>query len=165
MRGWVTQERLLSPRTLKFGTVMVWECREHYQDEFELSSREDSRTLKTEFAASMLGCIILGRNPWFPGPTHTWVSWNKILDAYTQTALTVKTDRLIALTGIIRAIERSTGWRIIDGLWEPFIIRDLLWMNTNRKQETQVVAGPSWWWISLNAPTRLEYQDLYRYHI
>ena len=165
MRGWVTQERLLSPRTMNFGTVMVWECREHYQDEFGLSSREDSRTLKSEFAASVLGCIITGRKPWFPEPAHTWVLWHKILDAYTQTALTVKTDRLIALAGIIRAIERSTGWRNIGGLWEPFMIRDLLWTNTNRKQGTQVVAGLSWSWVSLDAPTRLAYQDLYRYRI
>jgi hypothetical protein len=89
------------------------------------------------------------------GARNIWALWHRILDAYTQPDLTVKTDRLIALAGIIYAIERATGWRNIDGLWEPSMITDLLWIKTTGKQEAQVIAGPSWSWVSLDAPTRL----------
>ena len=45
-RGWVMQERLLPPRTLNFGTLLVWECREHYRDEFGLTREIEGKTLK-----------------------------------------------------------------------------------------------------------------------
>jgi hypothetical protein len=126
---------------------MVWECREHYHG-FNMNSGYDLAIIvepsKSRSAAPMLECIITGRKPWFPGSAHAWVLWHKILDAYAQTALTVETDRLIALTGMISAIERLTGWRNIDGLWEFYMALDLLWMNTDRKNGSQAVEGPSW---------------------
>jgi hypothetical protein len=35
-RGWVLQERILPPRTIKFGPFLSWECREMKVDEFNL---------------------------------------------------------------------------------------------------------------------------------
>ena len=57
------------------------------------------------------------------------------------------TDRMIALSGIIRLIERSTGWRNIAGLWEPFIIEDLLWKTTFDSRGAGAATGPSWSWV------------------
>lgn len=80
--------------------------------------------------------------------------WRKILLAYTEANLTVNSDKLAALSGVISAIERSTGWRNIAGLWEPTLIEDLLWSIVDipsksppSEQRSQALPGPSWSWV------------------
>jgi len=157
-RAWVLQERILAPRTLNFGILIVWECREHYRDEFSLSLRI-GRTLKGDFASSILQPKVPRRLK-----SHETLEirklWCKILLAYTKANLTAKSDMLIALSGITNAIERFTGWRNIAGLWEPFLIEDLLWKIedmpwtlTPFAERAPGLPGPSWSWVSVDRCT------------
>jgi len=125
-RGWVMQERLLPPRTLSFGSIVVWECCENYRDEFCLSCGIEGGTLKGDFSSLVLQQVG-PRQIALEEETRILSLWQTIIRAYSQANLTVKTDKLVALSGIIRAIERSTGWRNIYGVWEPFLLYELLW--------------------------------------
>ncbi|PVH78272.1 HET-domain-containing protein, partial [Cadophora sp. DSE1049] len=149
-RGWVMQERLLPPRTLSFGSIVVWECCEHYRDEFCLSRGIEGGTLKGGFSSLVLQQV--GPRQITPEEEAKILSlWQTIMQAYTQANLTVKTDKLVALSGVIRAIERSTGWRNIYGVWEPFLVYELLWRKqVSDSLGTTALPGASWSWVSWN---------------
>ncbi|KAM5357229.1 hypothetical protein ACJZ2D_016479 [Fusarium nematophilum] len=46
-RAWVVQERILAPRTLNFGAVLVWECREVRRS--DLGMHDEARLPKASF--------------------------------------------------------------------------------------------------------------------
>jgi hypothetical protein len=78
--------------------------------------------------------------------------WNMIFEKYQNTHLTVDSDRLVAISGIITAVRQSTGWDNIAGLWWPFIYRELLWKTSLiEKYVSPTGLNPTWSWISLNA--------------
>ena len=82
--------------------------------------------------------------------------WHKILEHYTESKLTVRTDKLAALSGVISAFERSTGWYHIAGLWETSLIRDLLWEKKyGRGTSIRALDNPTWSWASLDGGIRL----------
>jgi hypothetical protein len=71
--------------------------------------------------------------------------WSEIVADYTSGALTVVTDRLIAISGIIATIQRAS-------LWEPFLWRQLLWEKAfDPLPELRELTGlqPSWSWIPI----------------
>jgi hypothetical protein len=78
-RGCVTQDRILWPRTLNFGTIMVWKCREHCQAEFGLSPEADFETLKCHFSTLVLGDI--GGELSSNGARNIWALWHRIFGA------------------------------------------------------------------------------------
>ena len=53
--------------------------------------------------------------------------WTTLLAYYTATVLTYPSDRLIALAGMVTAIEESKGWTCIHGSWQELWPFDLLW--------------------------------------
>jgi len=152
--GWVLQERLFSRRTLNFGTLFVWECKTktlHEYDTVDVLGLDDTgRSVKNTFndlcstANKSLGFI---------------KTWNKkVVKPYTEAQLTHQSDRLVAISGIIRRIQRDTGWTNIYGLWKPWLPEQLLWgagftegvlKNIPR---TRTGWAPTWSWASVNAP-------------
>lgn len=150
-RGWVMQELILPARTLSFGSVLFWDCREHCRDEFNVSTVMYGETT----AKGRLSELVLQRDS-KTQPINAelklqiWALWHEVLREYTDANLSVKTDRVIAISGIISAIERATGWRNISGLWEPFLLCELLWGKLLISGTTREVAvpEPSWSWAT-----------------
>ncbi|KAH0541569.1 hypothetical protein FGG08_003981 [Glutinoglossum americanum] len=135
-RGWVMQERLLSPRTLNFGTSFAWECREKLFDEFSTGIQAGTPSMKGEFMTID------------PLDVDFYHFWHEMLYQYSKAGLSVGSDRLIALTGVIQAIERRTGWKNIAGLWEPAMVQQLLWQATNPTSRAQpATSAPTWSWV------------------
>lgn len=105
-RGWVFQERYLSPRTIHFASgELVWECRSNIA--FESFSTTRSWELK-DYPGGDLGLQpfkIRGRIAegsqieYFSYEGH----WSDLVTEYSRSALTRKSDRLMALSGIARA--------------------------------------------------------------
>lgn len=108
-RAWAFQERLLSPRTLHFGSSeMAWECRGICSCECSATNKRTSRV-----KSLLKGSIAL-----VPSPAHDSLSaenvlrsldkaWQRdIVEEYTRLDLTRDTDRLSALAGI--AVRGST---------------------------------------------------------
>jgi hypothetical protein len=158
-RGWVFQERTLSPRLLIFGkTQMLWSCHklqaaetwpcgktnDDFIDRFESLEVEKSRLRE-----------LLNKNRVISPYDTAWATF--ILD-YTRSNLTRMSDRLIALQGLASQIETATGRRYCAGLWiDSSLPSSLLWSAASPKHpRPQEYRAPTWSWASIDGPIVFE---------
>lgn len=157
LRGWVLQERLLPSRTIGFGAYLTWNCREAAVNEFDLLGEEKRGTSELSAKFSNLCLVQPLTVPSTPGVTSESHQirklWRLMIQDYSHTKLTVKTDKLMAISGLIATIEKRTGWKNIYGLWVPFMLPNLLWMVSRTLTETaRTGLRPSWSWIAVDGP-------------
>ena len=109
-RGWVFQERILSPRTIHFGMAEVgWECRSMISCECSALSKRYKRT------TSLLKKAL------------TSMPWMEVLQEYTALQLTVPTDRLVALSGLAATRLNASEDNYCFGMWQNNLKHELLW--------------------------------------
>ncbi|KAI0101795.1 HET-domain-containing protein [Nemania sp. FL0031] len=133
-RGWVFQERLLSPRFLLFGKdELLWDCKESITCECgqrppdlpynQVSvKREDDKFLSHK--------------------------WRKIVEFYCSLNLTYPHDKLPALSGLAKQMkERKPNATYLAGLWSDSLDLDLLWIPYGPDdQRTDDYIAPTWSW-------------------
>ncbi len=120
-RAWTLQERLLSPRTLHFGTEeMYWECQ-------HCVFAEDGALLWQEFPT--LPKILESMSPSGSGQNSRYRhnAWFILVEEYTKRSLTRDDDKLPALSGLASSIAARTGDTYLAGLWRSNIIEGLSW--------------------------------------
>jgi Heterokaryon incompatibility protein (HET) len=147
-RGWVYQERLLSPRLIHFlENDVIWECNssischcELYQPKEISGSDHDTRIApKLNHSSSFL---------FGAGELHQ--RWLSVVEEYTPLRLTVPTDRLPALSGLAARFAAANGDNYVAGLWECTIASDLLWRVSSVPIERPTgFRAPSWSWASV----------------
>lgn len=52
--------------------------------------------------------------------------WFYVVKLYSNTSLTVQTNRLIAFLGIVAAVQERTGFTPFFGLWKEALLKGLL---------------------------------------
>lgn len=147
-RAWVYQERLLSPRVLRFEhDELMFECNESLKCECLNSPTRDaapeSRYIKEIFIHPV-------RPGW--GGQAAVVAWYVIVEQYTRMYMTDKTDKLPALSAVAsRFQEARKDETYFAGLWEHSFLQDLLWhrrsTNSTGPLPKQWIT-PSWSWAS-----------------
>ncbi|KAJ1330822.1 HET domain-containing protein [Microdochium nivale] len=162
-RGWVFQERMLSPRVLYFGNEQLfWECR-------ELEAAESHATgLPTQISTHGPGGSLKVQDPeqyllhvkrkgehleqsW--GLPDAMASmWSDMVEAYTSCALTVAGDKLIALSGIAQHLEAVFQDEYIAGMWRSRLAEDLGWRRNPRSPGTRPARfrAPTWSWACID---------------
>jgi len=181
-RGWVFQERLLASRVLHFcPREVLWECCETTLSEsFPRVSLEDdvdpdteNRTLKQlRFRDSRSHAEAMAS--WVSEPESSpvppeYVVWHDIVATYSSCLLTRGSDKLIALAGIAKHMQRLLHDRYILGLWAKSLAGELMWSLVRdhgisnpltktyhawvQDQEDNYRA-PSFTWASADAPVR-----------
>lgn len=156
-RGWVFQERILSRRAAHFGTQVYWDCAslqacETFPDGYDRSlavySKGDTRTIKAQLQDDNKSPRLL---------KHLHEQWLQIVESYTGTQLTVLSDRLIALRGIVNAFAQRHSLPLTSyaaGMWEFCLPEALLWRpQSKRKDESReelLHHFASWSWASHN---------------
>jgi hypothetical protein len=157
-RGWVIQERLLSPRTVHFGQEQIfWECRhtmacEAYPTGLPKSLRSHRtrrwRQADELFAASekqrpsqwsmsaLLALVGLHKRPEVPQPRSIYDTWSAIVEAYMDCKLSFGKDKLVAISGLAERFGRLTGIQYVAGLWwdKELFASSLLWYVLRRRQ-------------------------------
>ncbi|KAI1439858.1 HET-domain-containing protein [Annulohypoxylon stygium] len=151
MRGWVFQERLLSPRFLQSGRdELLWDCRESMLCECGQRKRRPDLPYNQ---------VSLGTdNDLLP---H---KWRKIIEFYCSLSLTFSTDNLPALSGLAKHMgEHRPEATYLAGLWSDSLEIDLLWIpyGPDRMQVDEYLA-PSWSWAS--SGRQIIYPGLWRSH-
>lgn len=146
-RGWVFQERILSPRTIHFtNSQLVWECREVYEmeDRLPFVTPHDTLSLAMDREISP---------DWIK---RIWYNW-LIGFGYSSRKFTVMEDRLIAIAGIARSLHERTGIPYIAGLWTKNLGFGLGWLevpNDGTEDPSRLSnrpyarRRPTWTWAS-----------------
>lgn len=101
---------------------MLWKCMETYYDE---------RNISAGWA--------LGHNS----------NWSQIVADYSRTQLTFRSDRLIALQGIIKAFQKTRPVGNAFGIWTDDVPGGLLWcIGKGHPSMAGMDDAPSWSWAA-----------------
>ncbi|KAK6397774.1 hypothetical protein LTR65_005022 [Meristemomyces frigidus] len=141
-RGWITQERLLSPRVLYFG---------RYQMYMECAAADFFENCR----------VPLTPHPHYPGSkpaisrsdrNQLFEHWTSIVQDYSCCDLTEGSDRLPALSGTARRFHDLLGSPYHCGSWRDDLIAALAWCRHQRSQalvaRPATVQPPTWSWVS-----------------
>jgi hypothetical protein len=145
-RGWILQERLLSPAILHFGrTQLHWECR-------GLTASENRPNVLTGGVGLLKNFLLENHRFGFNSrPGGQFIAWYTIVSSYSRTSLTLESDRLPAVAGLAQRLKQSFGNTYYAGIWLEDIHRGLLWRtdsNQSRENGKDVAIAPSWSWVS-----------------
>lgn len=139
-RGWVLQERLMSPRVMHFCHDQVsWECcgladRRKLQpsklhdsgppNRKQFSGRDIVEGIQRKSATSNTS----SRTNADRSTASSLTLWSEVVNAYTKTALTQPGDKLVALSGLATLFSCDIGAQYITGLWQTsHLASQLLW--------------------------------------
>ena len=178
-RGWVFQERMLAPRTLHYSRKTIsWECicldaTEGWPQGDTWNWKEDRRYRRPkEIFQTLCDFQPPAKNPAFcfvgKDVETFYQAWGELVNTYSNKALTVRSDKLVALHGIMSMIAESTGLRKVAGLWVDYLHLELMWSTWNQAEtrpefyDAAKYRAPSWSWACVDSGVRLEYPDLHR---
>ena len=82
-----------------------------------------------------------------PLPGH----WDEIVELYTDTNLTRPEDKLVAISGLAREIQKDAKDIYYAGLWGKDFERTLLWyVQMPQRTALEKYRAPSWSWASVD---------------
>jgi hypothetical protein len=164
-RGWTLQEQLLSPRILYYGNgELFWDCLTVSASE---SSPISTSLLNDENPTETWALKLLRKS--IAGSTDTQILrqrladvWKEFIQNYSARKLTLISDKIVAMEGILNAVSGIINDAPIAGLWRTGLWSQLLWYkdrSSNREQTDrthQVFPAPSWSWLGSEQPVRYQ---------
>jgi hypothetical protein len=79
-------------------------------------------------------------------------TWDHCIRVYSEASLTYETDKLVAISGIARAMQDVIGDRYVAGIWQSQLSSQLFWnVTVPWKGPSKEYVAPSWSWASVNA--------------
>jgi hypothetical protein len=150
-RAWVMQERFLATRIIHFArSELIWECR--------TTAATESYPIQVPDAL----------RPFHDRRNRFWQTafieddgaWSVLVQDYSKCELTFSRDKLVALSGLISALE-SRGLargQFRAGMWEADLPYCLLWTRAAMDKSRWPIVrpnkyrAPSWSWASLDCP-------------
>jgi hypothetical protein len=156
-RGWILQERILSPAILHIGqSQMYWECCSHTASEYQPQWVSHS-----EGRLKHLVVMAQRQSPKREAP-DPYLEWYKMLGIFTSKSLTVELDRLPAIIGLAHRFQNLVNATFVAGLWLEDLHRGLLWMKEHSFGKTLNHGHsnlPSWSWIQVVGNVVFEGKD------
>jgi hypothetical protein len=123
-RGWVLQERLLSPRTLHFASQLFWECRMHQACETYPGGMPVDDLLYTEEYGTSHPISLKN----WPEDFGVVDFWQNVVQIYGKCSVTKPEDRLIAIAGVAKSIQPFLDDEYLAGLWKKDLPYNLVWV-------------------------------------
>jgi len=180
-RGWIVQERILSPRTLYYGQEEVyWECNTTAASEsvpwgwdddddddvwalVKIRSKNGPPSALLQHAPESLNQILY--------LNQTYVYWYWLVETYSTRHLTRPSDKLPAIQGLAQGLYRSflAGYQresnaaflyaYANGLWLSDICNGLQWHVNATADDTHMAMWsesqvPSYSWASCSLPIK-----------
>jgi hypothetical protein len=163
-RGWTLQERLLSPRTLGFGTLQLrWICQNCR------ASHVDGWTQRSGNCSSRRDYLEEDLHPlqrWYDAMGEVpkdalgdefmkaMRSWYFLVRGYTHRNLTEPTDRILAISRMAQIYSKAFGDEYCTGFWKSTLPSSSLWQTEGQliKPCPKKFQGPSWSWTAINSP-------------
>jgi hypothetical protein len=152
-RGWVCQERILSPRILHYtGTQLFWECRQTLLAEDNLRPW----TVWSNQPGTVCGLArnLYGTTSDPVGRANLLSIWynSVVSQSYSRRKLTLPDDKLTAISGVARAFGRHFLSSYLAGLWLLDLPWGLSWRRRGTGTRPKEYRAPSFSWASLDAP-------------
>lgn len=159
-RAWTLQVRLLSPRTLYYGSLMIyWECLTMCCKESLPTTQLDLAFTKElrKFGSCSAGVM---DGLWQPPEAGTEMEnfeqrWANLVQFYTKCHMTYASDRLVAISGMMNTMSQRTHLNFVYGLLRIQLATELLWWQwVDCKGEEMIVPernanAPTWSWGSV----------------
>lgn len=165
-RGWVLQERTLSPRIVHYGAQQLyWECLSstHRQDgkyynealNFQeevglvpLGNYKQTLGLYSPTDAEMLGQYRTALSRLMPDDKDIerclhMDQWYYTVMDYTRRNLTYQSDKLAAIAGAAKAVRQQRGYIYLAGLWREDLVRGMMWWICGNELSTASAAERS----------------------
>ncbi|KAI0193788.1 heterokaryon incompatibility protein-domain-containing protein [Xylaria flabelliformis] len=157
-RGWVLQERLLSPRIIHFGHFLSWECHTCLTTEIYDESMILHGARSSQLPLSERGWVFADESSEYPTNAARW--W-RLVQIYTRSNLTYQNDKLVAVAGLARAFSSVIREPYYAGIWggADFLL-SLLWTSWPRISVMNIpqtrYRAPSWSWASVEGEVYYE---------
>jgi hypothetical protein len=167
-RGWVFQERFLSPRILHFAErQLAWEC--HQISALEMFPRRVPPGLIQGSRSDVADNVLVAKIPTSANILEFRRSWDEIVAKYTKTDLTFNKDKLVAFAGVAKTIEAARGDTYLAGLWKSTFIYQLAWTRArddivHHPRELSSGRAPSWSWLSVDGDVISPHPEKIRKH-
>ena len=154
-RGWILQEQLLSPRILYYGRKQLyWDCISQSASEVfpvGVSLLDDTNSGET-WAFRLIRRTIAGKGD--PGGLTKLIAdvWIYVVENYSARALTKPSDKLIALQGVIAALEGVLDYPSVAGMWQQELWKQLIWWVASSASDVpsdHPFSAPTWSWLSV----------------
>ncbi|KAI0520854.1 heterokaryon incompatibility protein-domain-containing protein [Xylaria bambusicola] len=144
-RGWVLQERILSPRVVHFDTDEIkWECQA--MTDCQCGGMVVIANFKRDYHACFK-----------PNGIPLPYEWMRIAERYSSLKFTYDSDRLVALSGLAeQGVQSGKGGKYMAGVWERNIAHQLCWQIINTHRRPDVYLAPSWSWLSVFGTVRYD---------
>lgn len=159
-RGWVLQEQILSPRILYYGNgELYWECNTLSASESSpmgislLNDKNQDETWALRILRKTIGGSIA------PTELRDRIAdiWKHMILNYSARHLTKRSDKMIALEGILNSLSGILKEKHVAGMWSHDLWSQLLWwqdITSSPQSEAQHsdFSAPSWSWLNTNSP-------------
>lgn len=137
-RGWVLQERLMCRRAIVFGEhELLWSC--DHRNICECSGSVVTRFRDVHLLNRSEYRESLRRGEQSPS------LWRRVVQEYASKALTFESDRLPALSGLVKQYRPDFATQYVAGCWKDGIVETLVWCGGS-KPLSQNDSTPSWSW-------------------
>ncbi|KAK3110138.1 hypothetical protein LTR53_015879 [Teratosphaeriaceae sp. CCFEE 6253] len=164
-RAWTYREKVMSQRVLHFTSKQLfWQCRhgilsEDNADAGTADLGSDATMSQWREVVWQNGDQALDTLSVFQderlGAGETTVCklerlwYNDVVgEQYSRRELSHRKDKLVALAGLAKAVQRRTGSRYVAGLWEPSFLNGLAWTSHQQGHKPTQYEAPSWSWAS-----------------
>lgn len=164
-RGWVLQERFLSTRIIHFTPGMlyfetaqgvqaedgtIWRPPNPADGEWTgITGHRKSRYFGPSAVPNLI-CLFQGVSQ---AASSTPPEWHPLVEMYSSCKLSRERDKLIAISGMVKYIQKCTGVPYYAGIWGDKIAAGLLWLpgdqNLVYPKENR---APSWSWAAVDGP-------------
>jgi hypothetical protein len=148
LRGWVLQERVLSPRVVHFSKTQVyWECRDFRACEAFPDEELINEGCRDDVIVKRLPANTISSDDNDKAEDY----WIHLTQKYATCDLTFSTDKLIALSGVAHEVHKRRPSTYLAGLWSRDLLRGLTWFCPIRHHRPESYTAPSWSWASVKS--------------
>lgn len=150
-RGWVLQERILSPRVVYYDAQeLKWECQT--MTDCQCGGMAVISNFKLDYHRFLAD-----------HETPLTYMWMRISEKYSGLEFTYNSDRLVALAGIAeQGVQSGKGGRYLAGHWERGLAHQLCWGIHSKYKRPETYLAPSWSWLSVFGlavyPNRMDFR-------
>ena len=155
-RGWVFQERHLSPRVIQFTDKQIYcECFVECISEqmpagvLQIAGGLPWKNERPFFSGFPTG-IIPQSADWHQATGFWYEIW---INGYSGGALTRPTDRLVAISGLAQLFKEKVADVYVAGHWLSSLAESLSWATTMPRDRLRINM-PSWSWASVEGHVR-----------